>query len=239
MNAIFLGTSGWTYKAWQPDFYPENLPQKQFLRYYSTQLNAVEVNYTFRRRLSEKSIASWLADTPQGFRFTLKAHQGITHFRRLKDAEESVKWFLDAIEPMQAAGRLGAVLFQLPPNMKADPDRLENFLTLLPQVLRNAWEFRHESWFSDRTYAILKKYNAALCIAETEKLTTPEIFTADFVYYRFRLPHYTPSQRRAVAERLQRAKDRAVYAFFKHEESPESALNALDLNRQISREQAA
>ena len=233
MEPIFVGTSGWAYKAWKPEFYPEDLPQKQFLRYYSSQLSAVEVNYTFRMRLSEKTTASWLADTPESFRFTLKANQAITHFKRLKDAQESVRRFLDSIAAMHNSGRLGAVLLQLPPNLKADTELLDTFLSDWPRALRSAWEFRHESWFSEETYAVLKKYKAALCIAETESLKTPEIITADFTYFRFRKPGYTSAERQQIADRIRQVKGMDVYAFFKHEESPESPLHAVDVLKQL------
>jgi uncharacterized protein YecE (DUF72 family) len=235
MEGLHVGTSGWAYKAWKPEFYPEDVPQKKFLKYYASQLNAVEVNYTFRNRLSEKTTASWLEDTPESFRFTLKANQAITHFKRLKDAGESVKRFLDSIAAMHNSGRLGAVLLQLPPNLKGDAERLELFLSEWPRELRSAWEFRHDSWFTEETFEVLKKHKAALCIAETESITTPETVTADFVYFRFRKPSYTPADRRAIAERIQKVKDKEVYAFFKHEESPESPLHAVDVLKRLNK----
>jgi uncharacterized protein YecE (DUF72 family) len=238
MAQIYFGTSGWAYKAWKPDFYPEELPQKKFLQYYASKLNAVEVNYTFRNRLSEKTTASWLVDTPDTFRFTLKANQAITHFKRLKDAQESVRRFLDSIAAMHNSGRLGAVLLQLPPNLKADTERLDAFLSDWPRQLRSAWEFRHATWFTEETFSILKKHKAALCIAETDSLTTPETFTAEYAYFRFRKPNYTPAERRRIAERLQAVQTMDVYAFFKHEESPESALNALDVQKHLKEQTA-
>jgi uncharacterized protein YecE (DUF72 family) len=239
MGRLYVGTSGWAYKAWKPDFYPEDLPQKQFLRYYATQLSAVEVNYTFRNRLSEKATASWLGDTPESFRFTLKANQAITHFKRLKDAQESVGRFLDSIAAMHNSGRLGAVLLQLPPNLKANLELLDSFLSEWPKELRSAWEFRHESWFTDQTFAMLKKHKAALCIAETDSISTPEEITSDFIYFRFRKPSYTAAERRRIAERIQKVKRMDVYAFFKHEESPDSALNATDILKRLKKSAAA
>jgi uncharacterized protein YecE (DUF72 family) len=239
MAQIYFGTSGWAYKAWKPDFYPEDLPQKKFLQYYASQLGAVEVNYTFRNRISEKTTASWLADTPETFRFTLKANQGITHFKRLKDAQESVRRFLDSIAGMHNSGRLGAVLLQLPPNLKADAELLDTFLSEWPRQLRSAFEFRHESWFAEEPLAVLKKHKAALCIAETDSLTTPETLTADFTYFRFRKPNYTAAECRRIAERIQSLAGMDVYAFFKHEESPEGALNALDVQKQLKKHAAA
>jgi uncharacterized protein YecE (DUF72 family) len=177
-------------------------------------------------------------DTPDTFRFTLKANQAITHFKRLKDAQESVRRFLDSIAAMHNSGRLGAVLLQLPPNLKADTERLDAFLSDWPRQLRSAWEFRHATWFTEETFSILKKHKAALCIAETDSLTTPETFTAEYAYFRFRKPNYTPAERRRIAERLQAVQTMDVYAFFKHEESPESALNALDVQKHLKEQTA-
>ncbi|MGA2991783.1 MAG: DUF72 domain-containing protein, partial [Candidatus Korobacteraceae bacterium] len=166
MREIYVGTSGWAYKAWQPEFFPPKLPQKQFLRHYATQLNAVEVNYTFRHLLSERTIANWLEETPASFRFAIKAHQSITHLRRLTNAEDALQRFLSSIQPMAAAGRLGPVLFQLPPIFKADAERLDSFLAMLPRSLKAAFEFRDRSWFQETIYETLRRHRAALCLAE-------------------------------------------------------------------------
>ncbi|MFB3815157.1 MAG: DUF72 domain-containing protein [Terriglobales bacterium] len=222
---IYVGTSGWAYTAWKPDFYPEKLAQKKFLQHYATRLNGVEVNYSFRHIIAEKTLNNWIAETPAGFAFCIKAHQGITHIRRLKNTDEILARFLSSIEPLAAAGKLGAVLFQLPPNMKADAALLDAFLALLPRTLRPAFEFRHQSWFSDEVFAALRSHNAALCLAESDELAAPEVFTADFAYYRFRRTEYSAGERRAMASRLrQAAATHSVFAFLKHEERPESAL---------------
>lgn len=230
---MYAGTSGWAYAAWKPQFYPAKLPQKDFLKFYSTQLNAVEVNYSFRRMLSEKTIASWIAQTPEDFRFALKAHQAITHFRRLKNAEEPLERFLNAIQPLAAAGRLGPVLFQLPPKFKADPLLLESFLQLLPRKLRAAFEFRDPSWFNDEVFATLRSHQAALCIAESDELQSPAVLTADFAYFRLRRSQYSSEERRRIAgemrNRLNETGD--IFAFFKHEEQPESPLYARELRQ--------
>ena len=196
MSRLFVGTSGWAYPSWKPKFYPEKLPQKNFLKYYATQLNTVEVNFTFRQLVKETTIEKWLNETPQEFRFGIKAHQVITHIKRLKATEDFVKRFLGTIEALARAERLGPVLFQLPPNLKADRELLETFLTTIPRGLRAAFEFRHTSWFGDDIFHMLHEYNVALCVAETEERTTPDVVTADFCYYRFRKPTYTPDERR-------------------------------------------
>ncbi len=203
MAQLFAGTSGWAYPSWKPDFYPQKLAQKKFLNFYATQLNAVEVNFTFRQLVKESTLQNWLAETPAEFRFTVKAHQVITHIKRLKGTEDFLPRFLGTIEPLASAGKLAPVLFQLPPNLKADQQLLAEFLKALPRRLQAAFEFRNTSWFTEETYASLKEHNAALCVAETEEMTTPDVATADFVYYRFRKPNYTPDERKSMVERIQ------------------------------------
>jgi len=178
MPQLFVGTSGWAYPSWKPDFYPAKLAQKKFLSHYATQLNTVEVNFTFRQLVKETTIQNWINETPAHFRFGIKAHQVITHIKRLKGTEDFVPRFLATIEPLASAGKLGPVLFQLPPNLKADAELLKDFLALLPRTLPAAFEFRHESWLTDSTWELLKSSGAALCVAETEERTTPDVVTA-------------------------------------------------------------
>jgi uncharacterized protein YecE (DUF72 family) len=231
MAQLFAGTSGWAYPSWKPDFYPQKLAQKKFLNFYATQLNAVEVNFTFRQLVKESTLQNWLADTPPQFRFTVKAHQVITHIKRLKGTEDFLPRFLATIEPLASAGRLAPVLFQLPPNLKADQELLITFLKALPRRLQAAFEFRHDSWLAEDTYASLKEHKAALCVAETEEQTTPDVVTADFAYYRFRKPNYEPEERKSMVERIQQhlGEGRDVFAYFKHEETPQGAIYAREI----------
>lgn len=231
MAKLFAGTSGWAYPSWKPDFYPHKLAQTKFLSHYATQLNAVEVNFTFRQLVKETTLAKWLGDTPPEFRFTIKAHQVITHIKRLKGTEEFVPRFLGTIEPLASAGKLGPVLFQLPPNLKVDLEVLREFLKLLPRRLQAAFEFRNASWFGEEIYGAMREHNAALCVAETEEMTTPEVTTADFNYYRFRKPNYPPAERKTMVERIEQhlGAGRDVFAYFKHEETPEGAIYAHEL----------
>jgi uncharacterized protein YecE (DUF72 family) len=233
MPQLFVGTSGWAYPSWKPDFYPAKLAQKKFLGHYATQLNTVEVNFTFRQLVKETTIQNWIGDTPVHFRFGIKAHQMITHIKRLKGTEDFVPRFLATIEPLASAGKLGPVLFQLPPNLKADAALLKDFLALLPRTLPAAFEFRNDSWFADSTWDLLKAHGAALCVAETEERTTPDEVTAAFVYYRFRKPSYTGEERSAMVARIgdHLAAGRNIFAYFKHDETPEGALYAVDLLR--------
>jgi len=237
MPQLFAGTSGWAYPGWKPDFYPAKLAQKKFLSHYATQLNTVEVNFTFRQLVKESTIQNWIQQAPAHFRFGIKAHQVITHIKRLKGTEDFVPRFLATIEPLAAAGKLGPVLFQLPPNLKADAALLKDFLALLPRTLPAAFEFRHDSWFTESTWDLLKAHGAALCVAETEGRTTPDVVTAVFVYYRFRKANYTEEERRCMIARIGEhiAAGRDVFAYFKHEETPEGALYAVDLLRSAGR----
>jgi len=234
MPQLFAGTSGWAYPSWKPDFYPAKLAQKKFLSHYATQLNTVEVNFTFRQLVKETTIQNWIHETPPHFRLGIKAHQVITHIKRLKGTEDFVPRFLATIEPLAAAGKLGPVLFQLPPNLKADAGLLKDFLALLPRALPAAVEFRNDSWFTEATWELLKSHGTALCVAEAEERTTPDVVTGAFIYYRFRKPSYTGEERRSMVERIREhlAAGRDVFAYFKHEETPEGALYAVSLLRE-------
>ncbi len=235
MPQFFAGTSGWAYPSWKPGFYPEKLAQTKFLTYYSAQLNTVEVNFSFRQLLKEATVQKWLNDTPGRFRFGVKAHQVITHIKRLKGTDEFVGRFISTLEPLERAGKLGPILFQLPPNLKADIALLRDFLPAVPRAVRMAFEFRHPSWFCEEVYGVLKGCNAALCVAETEERITPDVTTASFAYYRYRKPEYSPQERKSMVDRIQehRQQGRDVYAYFKHEETPQGALYALEILKEI------
>ena len=235
---LYVGTSGWAYAVWKPQFYPEKLAAKNFLKHYATRLNAVEVNYTFRRTLSEKAADSWIKDVGPEFRFSLKANQFITHIRQLKDPA-TLERFLLTLQPL--GKQLGPILFQLPPTLKADVPRLRNFLAELPRGVKAAFEFRHPTWFSDETYRVLKEHNVALCVAESEEITTPEERTAKYIYFRFRKPEYGPADLRQLVSRVEKCVSDGLetYAFFKHEEDPRSPLNAVELLEKVRKSLAA
>jgi uncharacterized protein YecE (DUF72 family) len=228
---IFVGTSGWAYATWKPGFYPAKTPAKQFLTFYSSRVNSVEVNYTFRTLPGAAMLAGWLAASGPEFRFSFKAPQRITHFSRLRDCESAVAEFMASLEPAAQADRLGLLLFQLPPNFKADAERLRGFLAM-PELKgrKIAFEFRHESWFAPPMLDILREHDAALCVAESDDLATPEVHTAAGIAC-FRLRRnggYSEAEIAAFAERFERlaAEGREVYAYFKHEDEPTGALNA-------------
>ena len=230
MSSLFSGTSGFAYPSWKPDFYPPKLAAKDFLKYYATRLNSVEVNYTFRQLPKSTTLENWVASTPDGFSFALKAHQRITHFNRLAQTEFN-ELFFRAIDPLRAARRLGPVLFQLPPNFKADVPLLTAFLATLPEDIRCAFEFRNASWLTDDVYRLLEKHRVALCLAESERFEVPEVVTAGFVYVRLRKEEYTPEERVEIADRVRRllSDGRDVYCFFKHEDTPAGAVYAEEL----------
>jgi len=240
MPILYSGTSGFAYPSWKPDFYPEKLPSKKFLSYYCERLNAVEVNYTFRRLPSASTLENWVNQTRAGFVFPLKAHMRITHIQRLKPSEFT-EVFFRAIEPLRTARRLGPVLFQLPPALKCDEALLADFLATLPNDIRCAFEFRHPSWLAPAVYQLLEKYGMALCLAESEKLVIPEVVTANFVYSRLRMPEYSPEDRQEIAARAEQllGQGRDVYVFFKHEETPAGALYAEELLKRFPGQAAA
>src|SRR5215470_14839730 len=163
---LYVGTSGFSYKEWKGTFYPEDLPDKQMLHFYGERFRSVEINNTFYRMPKASVLEAWASDVPADFKFVLKASQRITHMQRLKDAKDSVSYLLDVSGALKA--RLGPLLFQLPPNMPKDTTRLSDFLGLLPLDRRAAIEFRHQSWFDDEIFDLLRKYQAVLCIAEAE-----------------------------------------------------------------------
>lgn len=222
---ILIGTSGYNYPEWRGSFYPEGLPAAKMLPYYAERFDTVEINYTFYRMPTPKLISGWCAQVPETFRFTLKAPRRITHDKRLRPGEvgESVRGFLTAAAEL--GPRMGALLFQLPPNFKKDIGLLSEFLTLLPPKITAAFEFRNASWLDDDVYARLSERNIALCIADSETRQTPILATADYAYLRLRDEGYTPDdigtwaeQARALATRC-----RDVFVYFKHEDEGKGA----------------
>jgi uncharacterized protein YecE (DUF72 family) len=216
---VRIGTSGYNYPEWRGSFYPEKFPTGKMLPYYAERFGTVEINYTFYRMPSAKAVAGWDAETPAGFSFALKAPQRITHIARLRNVADPLAYFVETAR--QLGPKLGPILFQLPPNFKKDPERLDGLLTLLPADLRCAFEFRHGSWHDDEVYRQLEAKNAALCIADSEAASTPLVATADWGYLRLRDEGYSPADlarwSRTVKELGARWRDTHVY--FKHEES--------------------
>ena len=241
---MFVGTSGWAYPTWKPAFYPADTPARRLLAAYSERLNSVEVNYTFRTLPTAAMLANWLALTSPHFRFSFKAPQRITHFSRLQDVDTQVSAFVGALAPVRDAGRLGLLLFQLPPNFAVDADRLQRFLSAMAfhgeRAPRIAFEFRNASWFVDTIYCILREHDAALCIAESDELATPEIHTAR-THTCFRLRRNGGYGVKALGDFAKRflalasgPERRDVFIYHKHEDEPTGPLNAMELLRRAS-----
>ena len=228
MASIWLGTSGFSYKEWKPVFYPQDLSDKQFLQYYATKLNSVEIDYTFYRMPNAKTIEGWRNATPENFRFTLKASQQITHRERLKVPSEALEYLLGVVPGLES--RLGMILYQLPPFFKSDAQKLEMFLSVLPRGIAAAFEFRHDSWFNEDVYRLLRKFNVALCIHDADDHTTPMELTAGFTYVRLRRSEYSPEQRLEWQRRLRGWADQGteVFAYIKHEDNPDAPLIAME-----------
>jgi uncharacterized protein YecE (DUF72 family) len=214
--AVRVGTSGFAYPEWKGSFYPADLPASRMLTYYAERFDTVEINATFYRMPTAKTLAGWAALTPERFVFALKAPQRITHVARLRAVEDPVRVFLEAAGTLGT--RLGPVLFQLPPSLPRDLDRLDGLLGLLPAGLRVALEFRHPSWFTDAVYERLRAAGVALCVADTGDGTTPLAVTAHFGYLRLRDADYDDAALDRWAAAI-RARWREAWVYFKHEES--------------------
>lgn len=216
---IWIGTSGFQYPEWKGSFYPATLSTAKMLPFYAERFPTTEINYSFRRIPSAKTLANWSALTPEKFRFGFKALQEITHIKRLCNCEGLLATFCEAL--MRINEKLGPVLFQLPPFFKKDLPLLKDFLGALPKELNCAFEFRHSSWFDEETFSALKSRNAALCISESEKLATPLAFTANFGYLRLRREDYASKDisRWAKVIREHQSQLSDIYVYFKHEET--------------------
>lgn len=216
---VWIGTSGFQYPEWKGTFYPEKFPVSKMLPFYAERFDTTEVNYSFRRIPSPKTIATWANATPDTFKFTFKAPQKVTHFAKLRDCVETMEYFVDVISTLDT--RLGAVLFQLPPDFGKDVNRLQDFLAILPQHLPVAFEFRNQSWFDEDVYGVLHAHGAALCVAESEALSTPRIPTAPFGYLRLRREDYTSHDIEQWADFVMAHEGdwREVFIYFKHEVS--------------------
>jgi uncharacterized protein YecE (DUF72 family) len=216
---LYVGTSGYSYDEWKGSFYPEDLPAKRMLSYYGERLNAVEINNTFYRLPKASVIAGWAEQVPADFRFSIKASRRITHFARLKpEAREPTEYMMSTVTSL--GDRLGVVLFQLPPNLKADVDRLVAFLDILTPGTPAAFEFRHESWRVEAVHDALHARGMALVCADTEASPDDEVLvsTARWGYLRLRRPDYGDADLSRWAERVSAVGWEKVFVFFKHED---------------------
>ena len=215
---VHIGTSGYNYPEWRGSFYPEGLPAKQMFGFYAEHFRTVEINYTFYRMPTLKTTEAWRAQAPDGFSYVLKAPRRITHDKRLKDCADTLHYFCDSARGLGPC--LGPLLFQLPPNLKCDLDRLDAFLKLLPADMRAAFEFRHDSWLTEAVYDQLRAHGAAVCIADAAERHTPPLATARYGYFRLRDEGYQRDDLARWADTVAAHGDDwdVVWVFFKHEE---------------------
>jgi len=216
---LLAGTSGFAFKEWKGPFYPADLKDDAMLGFYAGRFPTVEINNTFYRLPREHVLLDWASQVPEPFTFAIKASQRITHFARLKpDAASATEFLLKNTSALGA--RLGPILFQLPPNLKKDAILLDAFLGAFPPRVCAAFEFRHESWLDEEIYDRLRTRNLALCVADSERLSTPVIVTADYAYFRLRDEGYTPDDiaRWGDVMREKTSACREVFVYFKHEE---------------------
>jgi uncharacterized protein YecE (DUF72 family) len=228
---LYVGTSGYSYKEWKGAFYPADMSAKGMLHYYGERFRTVEINNTFYRMPKASVLETRAGDVPADFKFVLKAPRQITHIKRLKDAADSVSYLLEVAGALKE--RLGPLLFQLPPNLKKDVPRLREFLALLPPKHRMAFEFRHQSWFDEEVFSLLREYRAALCVAEAENdLEVPFVATGDWGYLRLRRPDYDDAELKKWVHLLREQGWQDVFVFFKHEDegkAPQMAKRFLEL----------
>jgi uncharacterized protein YecE (DUF72 family) len=217
---VIAGTSGFAFKEWKGPFYPADLKDAEMLGYYSSQFPTVEINNTFYQLPKEKTLLDWASKVPESFSFAIKASQRITHFTRLKpESAEIVDYLVKAVGVL--GSRLGPILFQLPPNMKRDSERLHGFLERLPAGGKYAMEFRHESWFDEVTFKDLREHDVAFVVAEQEDFASPVLATASWTYMR---PHRLDYDAAGLAKWAGRVKElgrETNYVFFKHDHIPE------------------
>ena len=229
----WIGTSGYNYPEWRGSFYPEKFPAARMLEFYAARFNTVEVNYTFYRMPTEKQLAAWSATVPASFLFTLKAPRRITHDAKLQHCEETVGVFCAIARTL--GPRLGVLLFQLPPAFRRNVAVLEQFLACVPGDVRAAFEFRHESWHDETVYAALRRRNFALCIADSERMNTPLVTTADYGYFRLRDEGYQAADIAEWAETIRALAPtwKDVFVYFKHEEQGIGPLFAAQLREAL------
>ena len=233
----FVGTSGYNYKEWKGVFYPEKMASKDMLGFYANQLNTVEINNTFYRVPKPHVVESWVDQVPEAFRFVAKATRRITHIKRLKEAGEETEYFLGIASHFGPT--LGAILFQLPPFLRGDVDRLRAFVDTLPDGTRAAFEFRHDSWYVDEVFEILRKRNLALCFAHDEEDTDEDVAlrfasTADWGYLRLRAKGYSDEELKSWSDKIEAQGWKESYIYFKHEDDgagPELAARFNELSK--------
>ncbi len=235
---IYIGTSGWQYRSWKGPFYPEKLPQRSWLDHYTGTFPVVELNNSFYHLPKEETFDRWRVSTPAGFVFVVKASRYITHIRRLREARESVGLFWSRAVRLEE--KLGPVLFQLPPNFRADTSLLADFLSVLPSPMRAAFEFRDDSWNREEVYELLDRAGAAWVMADRPGWAVPTIVTGGWSYIRFHQgrrfhPKYARSKLRAWAGRIAGLEARDTYVFFNNDPLAAAPGDALALTKLLEK----
>jgi len=229
---VFVGTSGYSYKEWKGIFYPEKFSEKNMLGYYSGHFNTVEINNTFYKMPKKDVLKSWKEQVNDEFRFVIKANKRLTSFKTVEDIKDSFKWFSDNISVMEK--NLGVVLFQFPPFIKVNIEKLEGLLSIMPVDMKAAFEFKSSSWFTDEVYDLLRGRNAALTISETDELKSPELIkTADWGYLRLRRTDYETDHLKNWSDKILHQDWRDAYIFFKHEDEALGPKYAMEFNKYI------
>lgn len=232
---IFIGTSGWSYKHWKGNFYPADIKDTDEFSWYLKFFETVEINSSFYHLPKDQTFINWKMKTPPGFLFSVKASRYITHMKKLKNDDNALENFLKVADNLKR--KLGPVLFQLPPGWKLNLPRLEEFLSQLPRKHRYTFELRNHSWFDQRVYNLLRKYNCALCIYNLEYFLSPVLTTTDFVYIRFHGPetkyagNYSKKFLKSWAKKILQWKEEGldVYVYFDNDQNGYAAFNAQTL----------
>lgn len=235
----YIGTSGWHYEHWRYSFYPGTLAKAKWLEFYAGYFDTVELNNSFYRLPSEAAFAAWRNSSPAGFTFAVKVSRFVTHIKRLKNVQEAVETFMSRAKIL--GDKLGPLLYQLPPNMHRNDERLESFLGTLPRGMKHVFEFRHRSWLDDEVFEILRKHNVGLCVFDMPSLTCPLVATADFAYIRFHgstglyFSCYSDEELAGWAERLAglTAKLKEVYIYFNNDAETFAVRNAMTLREYL------
>lgn len=236
----YVGTSGWVYPHWRNVFYPPKLAQSKWLEFYTDHFPSVELNYSFYRLPSERSFSNWRDNSPDGFRYAVKVSRFITHMKRLKDVAEPLETFINRARNLSE--KLGPLLFQLPANMRRNDELLEHFLAALPREFRHVIEFRHETWFDEKVFEILRRYNTGFCILDMPDLPCPLLATSDFAYFRFHgssmlyLSSYSDDELDKCAKRIVSLAEHlnATYVYFNNDAGGFAVRNAQTLYRKLS-----
>lgn len=236
---FIVGTSGWHYNHWRERFYPAGLPKSKWLGFYAQYFRTVEINASFYRLPTEKAFASWRNTVPAGFLYAVKASRLITHYRRLVNVEDALETFIGRARIL--GDKLGPILYQLPPGLHRDDERLDSFLSLLPRDLQHAVEFRHSSWMDDRVFEILRKHDVAFCVISLPNFECPVVATARFSYLRFHGSRrkytscYDDEELDQWAELMRRLarESTPVYAYFNNDVEAHAVHNALTLMQKL------